>query len=95
MQELDAFVAYASQEVYPQASALLARLRANGISADTCMPGRSLGKQMEDAGSKGARWAFVVGKAEISSGTVTLRDMVSGKEERLATEEAIRRVVPP
>ncbi|HME18617.1 MAG TPA: His/Gly/Thr/Pro-type tRNA ligase C-terminal domain-containing protein, partial [Nitrososphaerales archaeon] len=87
-----AFVACASPEVFADASRLLAHLRETGIPADASPPGRSLGKQLEDASSLGARWALVLGKREVASGSVTLRDMDSGKEEMVTPAEAVRRI---
>ena len=90
--EVVAFVACASPEVSAEASNLLARLREAGVAADTSPSGRSLGKQLQDASSLGARWVFVLGKREVSTGSVTLRDMESGQEEMVKPEAAMKRI---
>jgi histidyl-tRNA synthetase len=87
-----AYVAYASSDVYANASAVLARLRGAGFASDIAPPGRSLGKQLEDASSRGARWAFIIGKKEVGGGVVTLRDMNSRHEEKVVLEEALKRM---
>jgi histidyl-tRNA synthetase len=87
-----AFVACASPDVSADVSRLLARLREAGIPADASPSGRTLGKQLEDASSLGARWALVIGKREVSARSVTLRDMDSGTEEMVTPEEAMRRI---
>ncbi len=86
-----AFVAFASPDVYSNATDALARLRAQGTPSDISPLGRTLGKQLEDASSLGARWTFIIGKKEVAAGVVTLRDMDSRKEERLGLAEALRR----
>jgi histidyl-tRNA synthetase len=87
-----AFVAYATPDVYGEATRLVAGLREKGVPSDASPPGRTLGKQLEDASSMGARWALVLGKREVSAGTVTLRDMDSRKEETVTRAEALKRV---
>ncbi len=89
---LVAYVAYASPDVYGEASKVLARIRESGFPSDMSPNGRSLGKQLEDASGMGARWAFVVGKREVEARKVTLRDMSSRKEETVPLEDALRRV---
>jgi len=90
--EVVAFVACASTEVIANAAGLLARLRESGISADASPTGRSLGKQLEDASALGARWVLVIGKREVSAGSVTLRDMKSGEEQMITPDEAMERL---
>ncbi len=89
---LVAYVAYASPDVYGEASSVLARIRESGFPSDMSPNGRSLGKQLEDASGMGARWAFVVGKREVEARKVTLRDMSSRKEETVPLEDALRRI---
>jgi histidyl-tRNA synthetase len=87
-----AVVACASPDAYGYASAVLARIRGEGIPGDLSLPGRSLGKQLEDAAKAGVSWALIVGMKELAGKSVTLRDMKAGKEEVLPLSEAIRRL---
>jgi histidyl-tRNA synthetase len=87
-----AYVAYASPDVYDNASAVLARLRGAGFASDIAAPGRSLGKQLEDASALGARWALIIGRKEVVGGVVTLRDMNSRHEVKVILEEALKRI---
>jgi len=83
------YVACAGPEARAVATQYVAQLRAEGVKADTDIYERSLGKQLEDAASLGARWSVIVGKREIEGGVVTLRDMRSRAEERLSFEQAL------
>jgi histidyl-tRNA synthetase len=87
-----AYVACASPDVRPNASAVLARLRDAGFTSDMAPLGRSLGKQLEEASTLGVRWTLIVGKKEVTAGVVTLRDMNSRHEERVPLEEALKRI---
>ncbi|HMD78993.1 MAG TPA: histidine--tRNA ligase [Nitrososphaerales archaeon] len=87
-----AVVACASPDAYGYASAVLAHIRGEGIPGDLSLPGRSLGKQLEDAAKAGVAWALIVGMKELAGKSVTLRDMKAGKEEVLPLSEAIRRL---
>jgi histidyl-tRNA synthetase len=86
------FVACVSPDVYANASALLARLRGNGLPCDISPLGKSLSKQLEDASEMGVKWIFIIGPKEVTADLVTLRDMNSSKEERVSLEDALKRV---
>ncbi len=62
-------------------------LRKKGISAETDLMGRKLSKQIEYAAAKGIPFFAIIGEKEIREGTVTLRDMKSGKQETIKQEE--------
>ena len=87
-----AYVAFATPDVYGQATEALAALRSAGAAADISPLGRSLGKQLEDASGLGAAWTVIVGKKEVAAGVVTLRDMNSRQEERLPLGAAAKRI---
>jgi histidyl-tRNA synthetase len=85
-------VACASAGAYEYASSVLSTLRIGGVPSDLPVPGRSLAKQLEDAGKVGVSWVAIVGTKELASKTVTLRDMKEGKEEILPLAEAVKRL---
>jgi histidyl-tRNA synthetase len=87
-----AMVACASADAYGYASAVLSRIREEGIAGDLSPPGRSLGKQLEDAAKAGVSWALIVGPKELAAKSVTLRDMKAGREDFLPLSEALRRL---
>jgi len=86
------YVAYAGTGLRGQAAKLLSELRAEGVKADADLQGRPLGRQLEDASSAGARWVIIIGKREIDSGTVTLREMQTREEESLPFEAALAKI---
>ncbi|MCX6669326.1 MAG: histidine--tRNA ligase [Methanothrix sp.] len=49
--------------------------------------GRGLGAQLKAAASAGAQFAIIVGRTELDSGKLTLRDMLKGSQESLTLEE--------
>jgi histidyl-tRNA synthetase len=87
-----ALVACASPDAYPYASSVVSSLREGGVPSDTPVPGRSLAKQLEDAGKAKVSWVVIVGTKELASKSVTLRNMKEGKEELLPLADAIRRL---
>ena len=87
-----AYVALAGASMSNYALRTEKALRDAGISCEASLVPKSLSKQMEDASRLGAAWAFVVGEKEAKSGSVTLRDMKSGKEQVLALAEALKLV---
>jgi histidyl-tRNA synthetase len=68
---------------------LLDELRAAGIRAEGDLLDRSLRAQMKHADRLRARYALVVGDAELAAGSVTLREMSSGEQTPLARAEAV------
>jgi len=86
------YVAHAGTEATNAAAKMLSTLRSEGVSAQGDLQGRALGKQLEAAGTMGARWVMIVGKKEMEAGGVTLRDMRSRAEEALPFEDALRKI---
>ncbi|MBA2426521.1 MAG: histidine--tRNA ligase [Actinobacteria bacterium] len=76
------------------ALSLATRLRASGLGVDLDLMGRSVKGQMKDAARSGARWAVILGDAEIASGESTLRDLTSGAESRVALEDLAGLLAP-
>ncbi len=64
-------------------------LRSLGVAVELDYMGRSPKGQMKQAGRSGARYAIIVGEAELAAGTVTLRDLAAGDEEQMARKEAL------
>ncbi len=86
------FVAYTDSSLRKNAVKLASELRSEGVKAETALEPKSLGRQLEDASDLGARWTVIIGKRELASGELTLRDMNERKEERLSPEELRRRL---
>lgn len=72
---------------------LLDKLREQGIASDMdYTEGRSLKGKMRRADELGVRLTVIIGEDELKKGTVTLKDMVSGKQEEVKIDEVTRRL---
>ncbi len=80
--EADYYVAPVNDEVMKQAIEVAGRLRKNA-SVEIDLAGKSLKKQFEYADSIGAKKIVIVGEKDLKEGKVTIRDMKSGKEEKV------------
>jgi len=56
--------------------------------------GRSMKAQLKAASLAGAKYAVIVGREELDSGRLILRDMSSGEQETLTMEEITKRLGP-
>ena len=65
-------------------------LRAAGINTDINVTKRNIAKQLEYANAMRFRYVAIIGEREQSSNKLKLRDMVSGNEELLDIDEAIK-----
>ena len=63
-----------------------------GLRTETDIMGRNIGAQITHA-SKSAQFVAIIGKREQESGTVTLKDLVSGEQRELDLTSAVREVV--
>jgi histidyl-tRNA synthetase len=61
---------------------LTADLRAAGLSADRAYDDRSMKAQFKAADKSGARWVLIVGPDEAAEGTVSLRPLRGGGDQR-------------
>ncbi len=69
-----------------QAIAIANRLRERSVSAELALVDRSLTNQLKYAGSKGIKYVVIVGPKDLKDGKVTVRDMETGKEEKISIE---------
>jgi histidyl-tRNA synthetase len=79
---LSAFVVYQSEAGKQAAFRLAESLRSNEISTDMSFGDRKLGKQLAAADKAGARFALILGDDEIASGSVTVKDLRNGGDQR-------------
>ncbi len=80
----DVYVARVDDSVTNEVFALAQRLRDAGVAADLDHQSRSLKSQFKQADRLGARFVVVVGPDELAAGEVTLRDMGTKEENRVA-----------
>jgi histidyl-tRNA synthetase len=75
-----------------EAFAIVTALRRAGVGADLDMLGRGMKGQMKDADRSGARFAAIIGEDELSAREVTLKDLSSGEQERVAIDRLEEKV---
>jgi histidyl-tRNA synthetase len=67
-------------------------LRAAGLNVAIDLSGRKLGDQLKTADKKSLHYALVVGEDELKTGRFTLKDLRTGKEEKLAPEGIVKKL---
>jgi histidyl-tRNA synthetase len=82
-----AYVVVVGAEPASIAFPLATRLRAAGIGCEFDLSGRGMKGQMKDADRSGARYAVILGDAEIAAGEATVKDLASGEQQRVALDE--------
>jgi len=86
------FVAAVEDEQRDKAAELARVLRDRGISADVDLAQRKLGAQLEYAAKINASYAIIVGQKELEEKAFTVRDLSSGKQEKLPLDEILARL---
>jgi histidyl-tRNA synthetase len=74
------------------AHAVVAELRAAGLSADRAFDGRSMKSQMKSADRSGARLAVIIGPDEAAAGTCTVRNLSDSEQTVVARSGLIARI---
>jgi histidyl-tRNA synthetase len=87
------FLVYQAEGGKLAAFRLAEELRAQGIAADLSYGDRKLGKQLAAADRSGAQFAVVLGEDELASGTVSLKDLRSGGEQRRVDRQELGSVL--
>lgn len=72
---------------------LLHTLREKGIPAQMDFSGRKLGKSMQYANDIGAKFVAVIGDEEIASGSVDIKEMVSGEKHKYLLSELAEKML--
>jgi histidyl-tRNA synthetase len=89
--QLDCYMVIADEALRGEALKLIHQLRDSGIAIDYAFTPAKVGKQFQAASASGARFALVIGPDEWKAGEVKLKNLTTGEEERLKTEEVIHR----
>lgn len=66
---------------------IIAKLRAAGVSAEIYPEAAKMKKQMNYANNCDAKYTVLIGEDEIDSNQVTLKNMVTGDQEKIAVDE--------
>ena len=86
------FIAYIGKEAKLFSMGLLSKLRTSGIRAVVDANDRNLKGQMKYANKIGAAYTVVIGDDEVSSGMLTLKDMETGEQTSVATEDLMSHI---
>ncbi len=81
------YVIDADASLFNKVLEVVARLRANGRGSEFSYKRTSLGKQLKAAATAGARRCVIVGQETTDQGLVSIKDMASGKQERVLLEK--------
>ena len=83
----DIYIATMGENASIKASELCAKLREEGLKAETDICGRGLKAQMKYANKIGAKFSMVLGDNEIECGLAKLKDMEEGTESEIKIDE--------
>ena len=89
-EKVKVYIAPLNQSVY--AMDVVAKLRAEGVSAMCDVAGRSVKAQMKYADKIGAEYVVVIGDNEIAEGVVTLKNMKTGESESVALSQLVNTI---
>lgn len=90
---VDVFVAQLGPEAKKQCLKLISELRDKGVHTLGALGEASLKSQMRLADKFDARYTLLLGKMEVKSGTIILKDMEAGKQKEMPFEEAIPKII--
>lgn len=79
-------------DVAAEAQKPLSRLRAGGLNVAVDLSGRKLSDQFKTADKKGIAHVLVIGENELKTGRLTLKNLDTGKEQRLAPDAIIKKL---
>ena len=71
---------------------ILGRLRKSGIAAELYPEQAKMKKQMTYANNREIPFVALVGEQEIKDGLLTLKEMETGKQERVTPDELVERL---
>jgi histidyl-tRNA synthetase len=79
-------VAYQGKEANDEAVKLASELRCKGIAVILSSGERSLKAQLRHANNLGCNHVAILGEEELKNNTVSLRNMITGEQQSIATE---------
>lgn len=86
---IDVFVAFISKDDLPHVLALAHRLRDAGLRVEYSLSPQAVGKQLNLADARNARFAVVVGPDDRARGQLVLKDLRSGVQEAIPQGSAV------
>jgi histidyl-tRNA synthetase len=89
---LRVLIAFMGDKAREEAIKLAAELRRAGIRAVTTTGEKSLKAQLRQANALNVPYTVIIGEDEVKAGTVTLRDMLSARQETVPLTDLIKRL---
>ena len=89
---LTAYIVTLDKKSYEKGFNLLNKLRCENISCDIDFEKASLKSQMRSANKAGVKFVIIIGDEEIKSDTVTLKEMSSGKQEKVKSNQIVSEI---
>ena len=86
---VDVFVAPIKSDLKLKAFDIAQKLRKNGISTDVDLVGKKLKKILSYADTLGINYVVLVGAMDIEEGNVTVKDMLTGEQEKIEIEDIV------
>lgn len=77
-------------EDYDICAKISAKLRENGINTQINMENQKIGKKFKYADNLNVKNVIIIGEDEIKNNVVTLKNMITGEQQTLELEEAIK-----
>jgi histidyl-tRNA synthetase len=71
---------------------VLAKLRSSGISSEIYPEHAKIKKQMDFGNKKRVSYVIVIGSDEVATGSLTLKNMATGEQEKLTIEQIISKL---
>ncbi|EHR53279.1 histidyl-tRNA synthetase [Saccharomonospora marina XMU15] len=90
--KVDAVVIPTAEALFEPARTAAAQLRAAGVRTTTPLESAKLGKEIGRADKAGARAVVIIGEQDHAEGMATVRDLVSGEQERVALPDVANAV---
>lgn len=81
-EDIDVFLVAAGHEAEVAVFELAHRLRAEGFAVDRSFGGGSMKSQMRRADKSGARFAVIIGEAELANSSAILKDLKKGEQKQ-------------
>lgn len=85
----DAYIIALDEKSRRAGMSLAKKARESGLAVEMDFTGKNLKKQMVNADKSGARYAVIIGDAEMLTGSLTIRDMASGEQRGVDAEAMI------
>jgi histidyl-tRNA synthetase len=89
---LRVLIAFTGDKAREASIKLAAELRRAGVSAVTAAGAKSLKAQLRQANALNVPHTVIIGEDEVKAGTVTLRDMVSARQETVSLTDLTKRL---